>query len=268
MRRRFMPAAPTLALVAALAAIGCVQQDRYGSLLQRNQEQERRLQEQELQVAQLQERVQALQVQKTDMEQMLADRDRVVASAQRERDAYKQAYDEANGIVRRMTAQPVPVPGAGGLPESVKLEIDMLSRQHPNLFEFDGDTGRLRFAGDITFDSGSNTVKADARQALVQLASILSSPAAAAITATIVGHTDSDPVKKPQTIALLQGLKKPATNQGLSEARAEAVAEVLQGGGVAKTRIVTQGMGAGQALASNTTPDGKAKNRRVEIFLK
>jgi outer membrane protein OmpA-like peptidoglycan-associated protein len=268
MQRILTGVALTLAIVMVLTSLGCVQEDRYRAVLLRNREQEKALQEKEVQVTQLQERVQALQVQKTDMEQMLTEKDRVVVSAQRERDAYKQAYEEANGIVRRMTAQPVPVPGSGGLPESVKLEIDMVSQKHPGLFEFERETGRLRFSGDITFDSGSNAVKPDARQALTQVASILSSPAAGAISVTIVGHTDSDPVKKPQTIALLQGLKKATTNQGLSEARAEAVAEVLVAGGVAKARVTTQGLGSAQPIASNTTPEGKAKNRRVEIFLK
>jgi OOP family OmpA-OmpF porin len=54
---------------------------------------------------------------------------------------------------------------------------------------------------------------------------------------------------------------------GLSNARAESVAEILKAGGIEAVRIITQGMGESQPLADNRTADGKAKNRRVEIFL-
>ena len=50
---------------------------------------------------------------------------------------------------------------------------------------------------------------------------------------------------------------------GLSEARAESVAEVMKAGGIDVGRMATQGKGQTEPLADND----KAKNRRVEIYL-
>jgi len=45
------------------------------------------------------------------------------------------------------------------------------------------------------------------------------------------------------------------------------VAEILKGAKVEPARITTKGKGEAEPIADNKTADGKAKNRRVEIFL-
>ena len=67
----------------------------------------------------------------------------------------------------------------------------------------------------------------------------------------MIGHTDST--------------GSDAINEPLSRNRAAAVANFLSNRGVAANRISATGMGARQPIASNTTTDGKAQNRRVEI---
>ena len=69
----------------------------------------------------------------------------------------------------------------------------------------------------------------------------------------IVGHTDSD--------------GEAAYNAGLSERRANAVADVLLNSGVPFERIQTFGRGETQPVASNLSAEGKAQNRRVEIVI-
>jgi len=152
--------------------------------------------------------------------------------------------------------------------QEVSIAIEKLANDYPGLFEFDRATGRLRFKADITFDSGSNVVKPGARDAIAKLGGILASADARGVVAAIVGHTDTDAVKKPTTIALLRELGKATDNQGLSEARSESVADILRGAGVEATRMNTRGVGSSQPIAPNTTPAGKAQNRRVEIFLR
>ena len=71
-------------------------------------------------------------------------------------------------------------------------------------------------------------IGADAKAALTKLGAILASDAARSLRISVVGHTDNDPVKKPGTIARLKELNKAPNNQGLSEARAVAVADVLK----------------------------------------
>ncbi|RKF16146.1 OmpA family protein [Roseovarius spongiae] len=72
-------------------------------------------------------------------------------------------------------------------------------------------------------------------------------------TVQVVGHTDSTGAA--------------AYNQGLSERRANAVADVLMDGGVGFGRIQTFGRGEDQPVASNLTDEGRAQNRRVEIVI-
>ncbi len=56
-----------------------------------------------------------------------------------------------------------------------------------------------------------------------------------------------------------------SANQSLSEARAKAVVTYLVAHGVAQVRIAATGYGGTKPVASNTTEDGRAKNRRIEF---
>lgn len=56
-------------------------------------------------------------------------------------------------------------------------------------------------------------------------------------------------------------------NVGLSQRRANSVAGYLTGQGVDGRRFAINGYGASQPIATNATPDGRASNRRVEIYL-
>jgi OOP family OmpA-OmpF porin len=67
----------------------------------------------------------------------------------------------------------------------------------------------------------------------------------------IDGHTDSTGT--------------PGYNLDLSRRRAESVKRYLVGEGVSAARIETQGFGLTKPIADNATPDGRAKNRRVEV---
>jgi outer membrane protein OmpA-like peptidoglycan-associated protein len=69
----------------------------------------------------------------------------------------------------------------------------------------------------------------------------------------VVGHTDS------------QG--SDTYNQGLSERRAQATASYLISQGVASSQVTVEGRGESEPRANNATAEGRAQNRRVEIFL-
>src|SRR5206468_3262051 len=57
-----------------------------------------------------------------------------------------------------------------------------------------------------------------------------------------------------------------AANQTLSEERATAVANWLAEHGVDRSRLKVKGYGESNPIADNSTPDGRAKNRRVELI--
>ncbi len=77
---------------------------------------------------------------------------------------------------------------------------------------------------------------------------------------TVEGYTDSIP---PQRLKYLY-----ATNEILSTARAQAVADYLATQGIDASRITVVGKGALNPVASNDTEEGRSKNRRIEFVLR
>ena len=110
---------------------------------------------------------------------------------------------------------------------------------------------QINIPGDIAFDSGQAVIRPNFRSALDNFAqSLQQNPST---TVTIVGHTDST------------GL--PAVNEPLSLQRADATRDYLVTRGVAANRFQIDGRGAREPVANNDTEAGRARNRRVEIFL-
>ena len=110
---------------------------------------------------------------------------------------------------------------------------------------------QINIPGDIAFDSGDAVIRPNFRSALDNFAqSLQQNPST---TVTIVGHTDST--------------GSPAVNEPLSLQRADATRDYLVTRGVAANRFQIDGRGAREPVANNDTEAGRARNRRVEIFL-
>ena len=109
----------------------------------------------------------------------------------------------------------------------------------------------LTLSGNVLFRSGESTLLPTANAKLDQMADALL--AADGRSLVIEGHTDS------------QGSS--SYNQGLSERRADAVRDYLVRRGYPSERIRTVGMGKGNPIADNASPEGRANNRRVEIII-
>jgi outer membrane protein OmpA-like peptidoglycan-associated protein len=103
----------------------------------------------------------------------------------------------------------------------------------------------------IFFDTGKSVLKAGAKTTLKRIADQLESDPS--LQLTVEGHTDS--------------VGSEASNQKLSEARANAVREYLVTEGVTAAQITASGKGEGQPIATNKTAAGRQQNRRVEIVL-
>lgn len=115
------------------------------------------------------------------------------------------------------------------------------------------DNGLLVTMGqDILFATDSATLRYDQLGDLNAVAASLQRYPDSRIE--IVGHTDHD--------------GDAAYNQDLSERRARAVQAALQQAGVPAARLTAIGRGESQPVASNYTAQGKAANRRVEIFIR
>ena len=72
----------------------------------------------------------------------------------------------------------------------------------------------------------------------------------------VIGHSDDTPVARGM-----------GSNQALSLARAEAVLHGLQGNQIDPARFSAEGRGEFEPLFANDSPDNRARNRRVEIFV-
>ncbi len=110
---------------------------------------------------------------------------------------------------------------------------------------------KLEIPSDISFDTNRADVKSNFRPVLDKFADSLNQNPAT--TVTIVGHTDST--------------GSDAINNPLSVERAAHTRDYLASHGVSPSRFSIDGRGEHEPIASNDTESGRARNRRVEIYV-
>lgn len=109
----------------------------------------------------------------------------------------------------------------------------------------------------LLFNSGSWAVGSEGKKAVVEVGKVLGDNPD--ISVLIEGHTDDDPFGGSGPIA---------DNWDLSTKRATAIVAILsENKKINKENLTAAGRGEFSPLASNTTAEGKAKNRRIEIIL-
>ncbi len=109
----------------------------------------------------------------------------------------------------------------------------------------------VKASGPITFAADGSALSPAAEQTLDQVADKLK--ACPGVNITVNGYTDNS--------------GNDAINNSLSTNRADAVADYLIARGVTHDHLTAKGLGAADPIADNSTPDGQAKNRRVEILV-
>jgi chemotaxis protein MotB len=109
----------------------------------------------------------------------------------------------------------------------------------------------------LLFSSGSWAVSSEGKKAVVEVGKVLADNVD--ISVLIEGHTDDDGFKSSGPIA---------DNWDLSTKRATAIVAILsENKAINKQNLTAAGRGEFSPLTSNTTVEGKAKNRRIEIIL-
>ncbi|MCP2043179.1 OmpA family protein [Pontibacter sp. HSC-36F09] len=101
----------------------------------------------------------------------------------------------------------------------------------------------------INFDTDKATLKPDGMEVVSEIVKVLKEDPALRIA--INGYTDNSGNKEH--------------NQNLSESRASAVKAEVSGAGIAPDRLTSKGFGQENPIADNSTEEGKAQNRRVEL---
>jgi len=110
---------------------------------------------------------------------------------------------------------------------------------------------KVTFESGILFPTNGVVLSSDSRAALSQFARSVIEQGGTDIT--VYGHTDNTGSRE--------------VNERISAQRAAAVATYLTSKGVIKSRIATQGMAYDMPVADNSTAQGRALNRRVEIYI-
>jgi outer membrane protein OmpA-like peptidoglycan-associated protein len=160
--------------------------------------------------------------------------------------------DPRKNAVMRAGVEPISPESVGYYMDQQEAKLhDQLSGTGVTVIRV-GETIVLSMPGSATFASGSSDVESKFHPVLDSVVFVLDEFNQTYVD--IIGHTDS------------KGSKE--YNQRLSEKRARSVAHYIESRAVISERVVADGMGEADPIASNDTREGRAMNRRVEIKLK
>jgi chemotaxis protein MotB len=183
----------------------------------------------------------------------------LVANLQQQNAALQAQNDELNRKYAEAMSRPA---GSTPLPKELNDELQDFANKNPELVDFDSARGIVKFKSDVTFASGSAEVTPKAKEAIQRFAQILNSNAASRYELLVAGHTDSTRVSNPNTIKAGH-----LDNWYLSSHRAIAVASELRNDRINPQRLGCVGYADQRPVAANTTTQGMAQNRRVEVLI-
>jgi chemotaxis protein MotB len=226
--------AAALLAVGVLAAPGCVSSSRYAQV------------EQEL--AQLQANNAALTEQVGTLTSEKAALEATLAELRTSGDALGSKLHEREEEAKKLQAT------YDGLVTDLKKEVHAGQVQVQQV----RDGLRVNVSQDILFDSGSAELDDNGTEVLGRVAGQLRKSPHEIL---VIGHTDNKPIGP----ALV---KQYPTNWELAGARASSVVRLFNGSGVTAKRLLAVSMADVRPVASNASPEGRAKNRRIEIRLR
>jgi chemotaxis protein MotB len=227
-------------------------------------------------IAALQQQKADLESQKSSLEQQKADLEGKKSSLEEQKADLEKERTELNQQVDALKQQKTSIQEEVDSLEQEKAALLATSQQRQQQYEQlvqglakEVEKGQLQvrqyknmlavdLAEQIFFDSGRATLKSGGREVLTKVAEALKGYQDKVIR--VIGHTDNVPVAKSLRSTF-------PTNWELSVARATNVVRFLQDAGIAPERLIPSGRGEYDPVASNDTPEGRQKNRRIEIML-
>jgi chemotaxis protein MotB len=193
------------------------------------------------QIAAVQQEKAALEKQNADLKQQLSAAQRQVGSLEQEKASLAASNQQTQKQYEELVL---------GLSQEVAMG-ELQVKQYKNMLSVD-------LAEQIFFDSGKATLKKGGKAVLKKVGNALKRYENKIIR--VVGHTDNVPVAESLRATF-------PSNWDLSVARATNVVRFLQEDGVPPERMVAAGRSEYDPVASNDTPEGREKNRRIEIML-
>ncbi len=232
-------------LAVGLIISGCVSSGKFKKMeADKNQE-----------IAGLQKDKATLEQQKTDLEKQKADLEQQRGTLEQQKAASEQQVSSLQQEkAALMTSSQQQQKQYEALVQGLSQEVEkgqLQVKQYKNMLSVD-------LAEKVFFDSGRASLKKEGKEVLKKVGDALKGYENKIIR--VVGHTDNVPVAKS-----LQATYP--TNWELSVARATNVVRYLQEVGVPPERMVPSGRAQYDPVAPNDTPEGRQKNRRIEIML-
>lgn len=240
------------AVAAALVLGGCVSQETFEKAQGEKAQEISALQAQraalERQLRELEQQKTALEQQKTSLEsdrvalerqqaQLRAQNEALETQKQQLLSASKQSQSQYDRLLTELNQEV----------QKGQLQV----RRYKDMLTVD-------VAEQLFFDSGRAALKETGKEVLKKVADAMKSYEDKAIR--VVGHTDNVPITK--------GLQKVfPSNWELSAARATTVVRFLQDAGIEPERLLATGRAEYAPIAPNDSPEGRQKNRRIEITL-
>lgn len=244
-QRRRGSATPWLLLVVVLAAFGAAGYYGHGAYMREVETRARA----EAEKAALEARIAELDATRAQQAERLKALEAQGAQLVTEKQSLEAAVQERDAKLAELQAT------QGQLEERLKEEI---AQGDVKLTEKEGKL-HVELVDKVLFDSGSAELSARGQEVLTRVGSVLKGVEGRAIQ--VSGHTDdAPPTEKLRAVF--------PTNWELSVARAVNVVRFLaEKGGVPQRRMVATGHGEWHPQASNATPAGRARNRRIELLL-
>lgn len=199
-----------------------------------------------------QARIEAEQA-KAEAERMKQQAEQAAAEAARQKEEADKARKAALEQQRLAEAETEKARQVAARAESEKAQLraQLLDQLNSILQTRDSARGLIVNMSDVLFDTGSSSLKTGAREKLAKISGILL--AHPGLTLQIEGHTDS--------------VGSDDFNQQLSERRSDSVRDFLAEEGVPVSSMTAKGFGKTQPVASNDSPEGRQRNRRVELVV-
>lgn len=199
------------------------------------------------------------------LNKQLGAKDETIAAMTAELANLRKTLDQAQALLDKYVGKGLepPIIVKQALPDPLHKELKALAEAFPEEIEYLPEKGAVRWKADLLFPLGSDQLNAASASldALRRFADIVQSDKATGFEVIVVGHTCITPIVRPETLA------EHKTNWHLSAHRAISVMSLLAEQGVGMSRMGVMGYGEHRPIADNGTKEGKAKNRRVEIYL-
>jgi len=225
-------------LAAGIIASGCVSTGKFDKMQADKNGEIATLQQQK---TELEQNKKKLEEENTGLKQKVSAAEQQVGSLEQQKAALVATSEERQKQYEEL------VKGLSQEVEKGQLQV----RQYKNMLAVD-------LAEQIFFDSGRAALKKEGKGVLKKVAGALKGYENKIIR--VVGHTDNVPLAKSLQATF-------PSNWELSSARATTVVRFLQENGIPPERMIPAGRGEYDPVAPNDTPEGRKKNRRIEIML-